>query len=120
MLNFIKENLLLFIIIFLIIVAPSFILGAFSIFAYIILAIILFIAIGSIILRWRLRKFFKANREFSQRGYGSGEEYNDPDGTIKVKVFRSGRSDESGSSSVDKKVSSEVGDYVDFEEIKEK
>ncbi len=107
MLSFIKENLFLFIIIFLLIVAPSFLLGAVQIIVYIILGLFILAIIGTLAIKWRVRKFQKEYN--SQYQYNDFSEYADP--TIKVNVTRPAE---------EKKVSPEVGDYVDFEEIKEK
>ncbi len=140
MLNFIKENIFLFFIIFLLIVAPSLLFGAIQVVVYLVLGLFVLAIIGTLVLRWRVRKFAKENGFDSARysnttfnGAQNAQNAQNPnngsDPTIRVKVFRtesaaggaqSGASSaSSASSATNKKVSPEVGDYVEFEEIKE-
>ncbi len=124
MLNFIKENLFLFFIIFIIVVAPSFFVGALQVFAIIILALLLILIIGALIIRRRFKRVinsqqqgFNAEQGGQQRGQQGYRQYQDD--KIKVKIFRTEGGTADNHSATDKKVSDKVGDYVDFEEIKE-
>ncbi len=108
MLNFIKENPIICIIIFLLIVSPSLLLGAIQFFAIIVLVIIVIAIIGLLTLKWRVNKIQKeANKGFQKGYYQTKNEANDVDVNMQ-------------SSSTKKRVADDVGDYVDFEEIKEK
>lgn len=118
LLALIQRNLLTIIILLLLIVfAP----GVFRILAIILLAGVLFIMAIPLILTWRMRRFARRMEEqmrqggfqgrfdtrgggFSGGGNGFGRE-----GDVKVRV----------GGKRDKRVSDNVGDYVDFEEIKE-
>lgn len=113
LLALIQRNLLTIIILLLLIVfAP----GVFRILAIILLAGVLFIMAIPLILTWRMRRFARRMEEqmrqggfqggFDTRGGGNGS---DREGDVKVRV----------GGKRDKRVSDNVGDYVDFEEIKE-
>ena len=113
LLALIQRNLLTIIILLLLIVfAP----GVFRILAIIVLAGVLFIMAIPLILTWRMRRFARRMEEqmrqggfqggFDTRGGGNGS---GREGDVKVRV----------GGKRDKRVSDNVGDYVDFEEIKE-
>lgn len=107
MFSFIKDNLFLCFVIFLLVVAPSFLFGAIQIFAVIIIAIFVLAVVGIAILRWKLRKF--ANQQTTtNREYTSSQQ--NKKGEPDVKIY---------TSNTEKKVAKDVGDYVDFEEIKD-
>lgn len=114
----IQRNLLTIIILLLLIVfAP----GVFRILAIILLAGVLFIMAIPLILTWRMRRFARRMEEqmrqggfqggFDTRGggFGGGGNGSGREGDVKVRV----------GGKRDKRVSDNVGDYVDFEEIKE-
>lgn len=104
MFNFIKENPILCLVAFLLVVSPSFLFGAVQIIAVIVMAIIILAVVGLLSLKWRVSKLQKqARQSYEQRGYGAEEQ--------KVNM---------GQSSHNKKVADDVGDYVEFEEIKDK
>ncbi|MBQ3204892.1 MAG: DUF4834 domain-containing protein [Alistipes sp.] len=118
LLALIQRNLLTIIILLLLIVfAP----GVFRILAIILLAGVLFIMAIPLILTWRMRRFARRMEEqmrqggfqggFDTRGggFGGGGNGSDREGDVKVRV----------GGKRDKRVSDNVGDYVDFEEIKE-
>ena len=117
LLALIQRNLLTIIILLLLIVfAP----GVFRILAIILLAGVLFIMAIPLILTWRMRRFARRMEEqmrqggfqggFDTRGGGfGGGNGSDREGDVKVRV----------GGKRDKRVSDNVGDYVDFEEIKE-
>ena len=118
LLALIQRNLLTIIILLLLIVfAP----GEFRILAIILLAGVLFIMAIPLILTWRMRRFARRMEEqmrqggfqggFDTRGggFGGGGNGSGREGDVKVRV----------GGKRDKRVSDNVGDYVDFEEIKE-
>ncbi len=103
MLDFIKENPILSIIIFLLIVSPSFLFGAVQVIAVIVFVLILLGIIALASLRWKVRKIQKE----AQGAYGAEQ--------------RAEASDmNTHGSATKKRVADDVGDYVEFEEIKEK
>ncbi len=115
MFNFIKDNLFLWFILFLMIVAPSFLFGAVQFVAYIIFAIIILGVVATLILKWRVRQITKEQRanysNFREQTRANTTSHaasqdDDPD----VRIYTTGTK---------KKVSTKVGDYVDFEEINE-
>ncbi len=108
MLNFIKENLFLWFIVFLLIVAPSFLFGAVQVVGYLLLGLFLLIVVGTLIFRWKLRKFTQS----TQQGFGQQRQNNSK---VKVDIFTTSEH----TRATDKKVSSDVGDFIDFEEIKD-
>ncbi|MFR9602310.1 MAG: DUF4834 family protein [Rikenellaceae bacterium] len=132
----IKSNPILWLIIFLAIVAPSFLLGAVTVVVYIVLGIFLLLFILSLYFRYKITKMRK-NMEDQMRGgaqSGQGNQTNqnpfgfgqNPFGgsaganksqTARdegdVKVYKTSEVNE-------KRVNKDVGDYVDFEEIKNK
>ncbi len=124
MFDFIKDNPILFLLIFLAIVAPSFFVGAMQFIFYIIAAIVLLVLILGLYFRYKIRRIQKdmdnqmrGGGQSTQGGfYGFGQQYNAGRKTKEeedVKIFQQRGTGE-------KKVSKDVGDYVDFEEIKEK
>ncbi|MFI3288874.1 MAG: hypothetical protein SNH55_02035 [Rikenellaceae bacterium] len=106
MLNFIKDNPIICIIIFLLIVSPSLLVGAIQFFAIAILVLIVIAVIALLTLKWRVQKIQKE----ANKGYQGG--YNQSNGA-NVDV-------DMQTSSTKKRVADDVGDYVDFEEIKDK
>lgn len=118
LLALIQRNLLTIIILLLLIV---FVPGVFRILAIILLAGVLFIMAIPLILTWRMRRFARRMEEqmrqggfqggFDTRGggFGGGGNGSGREGDVKVRV----------GGKRDKRVSDNVGDYVDFEEIKE-
>lgn len=125
MFDIIKSNPLLWFIIFLAVVAPSFLFGAVKVVIYIILGIILLFIILSAFFSFKIQTMrsrmedqmrggaganqqspFGQNQRFSGRG-GNSQKGQEGD----VKIFTSAEKQE-------KKVNKDVGDYVDFEEIK--
>ncbi|MFI3281737.1 MAG: DUF4834 family protein [Rikenellaceae bacterium] len=125
MFDFIKDNPIIFLLIFLAIVAPTFFLGAMQVIFYIIAGIILLIFILGLVFKYKIRQFQK-NMEsqmgggeqqqqggfynFGQQNGGRQRRATNDDGD--VKIFKQKGVGE-------KKVSKNVGDYVDFEEVKE-
>ncbi|MFR9661937.1 MAG: hypothetical protein SNF60_07760 [Rikenellaceae bacterium] len=107
MFDFIKRNMLLCIIIFLAVVSPSFLFGAMKFIVLFILGGIAIIYILSLVLGLRVQSLERDMR----RGGGYRAKADDEG---KVNIFKA------NSAAKEKKVSKDVGDYVDFEEIKEK
>ncbi len=110
MFNFIKDNPLIFLIIFLAIVAPSLLTGMLQVVFYIIAGILLVGLILGIIFKVKINRLrkemeeqmgdpFRRDDNFRRRKEDDVEIYQDP--TKK------------------KKISDEVGEYVDFEEMDE-
>ncbi len=118
MFDFIKDNPLIFILIFLAIAAPSLLFGALQVVGYIILGVIILLIILSIVFRVKVRKFQNQMRDqmngqggFYEQSSSSRQRATHQEGDD-VKIFKSRGSGE-------KRVSKDVGDYVEFEEIKE-
>lgn len=119
MFDIIKSNPLLWVIIFLAIVAPSLLFGAMKFVAYIIIGLILLLFILSLIFRVKIQRF-RSNMEDQMRGGGfGGYQQQSPnsgrstkkEGDMKIFVTRNQEQ---------RKVKDNVGDYVDFEDIKDK
>ncbi len=119
MFDIIKSNPLLWIIIFLAVVAPSFLFGAVKVVIYIILGIILLGFILSAIFSVKIQRM-RSQMEDQMRGAAGGGTRQNPFGQQQhtqqtqegdVKIYATPESQE-------KKVNKDVGDYVDFEEIK--
>ncbi len=96
MLEFFRGNIVLFIILFLCICAPSLVFGAFQLIAIILLSLFLLAVVGLLIFRWRVTKIVK---DMERENMGSESD------TLGTKKSRG--------------VSKDVGDYVDFEDIDE-
>ncbi|MFI3324206.1 MAG: DUF4834 family protein [Rikenellaceae bacterium] len=121
MFNWIKDNPLLFLLIFLAVAAPSLFVGAMRVIFYIIFGIIILLLILGIIFRAKIRKLQKQAEQ--QMGSGAGGFYSSYSSRSRqsapkqeegdVNIFSQGAGGE-------KKISNDVGDYVDFEEVKEK
>lgn len=131
MFDFIKRNPFLCLFIFLLIVSPSFLYGV-GVVALVILAIIAF---AGLMLWWKIRTFQKQARAAQQQwnanaqgsygqsqgsyGQSQGEPQREPksrtrkrhSGDVDIKIVDPTKG---------KRVADDVGDYVDFEEIKEK
>ena len=118
LLALLQRNLLtIVILILLIIIAP----GLFRVLAIIILAGVLFMISIPLVLAWRMRRFARRMEDqmrqggfqggFHSRGggFGGGAANFQREGDVKIRV----------GGTRDKRVSDNVGDYVDFEEIKE-
>lgn len=116
MLDFIKANLGLFLILFLIVVAPNFVAGAFQVLAYIILAILLLIIIGVLVMRWKLSKFVKEHQNdprFQSQRQSQGQwQRQGGSRSERVEIFET-----NSSRATKKRVANDIGDYVDFEEV---
>ncbi len=106
MFDMIKNNTLLWVIIFLAIVAPSFLVGAMRVVLYIILGIILLMFILSLIFRVKIERL----RSQMENNINNAGQQNQQEGDVKIFTTKA---------ATEKKVSKGVGDYVDFEEVKE-
>lgn len=110
MLEYIKRNPLIFILIFLAIVAPQFVVGTLRFFLYAILGVILLIVIAGVLLRFRIERF-KRNMQDGMGGYSDANSNAQGEREdIRIVVDPAKK---------EKKVSKNVGDYVDFEEVEE-
>ncbi len=131
MFDMIKSNPILWVIIFLAVVAPSFLLGAVTVVVYIVLGIFLLLFLLSFYFRYKVAKMRKNMEDqmngggqtnqtnqnpfgFGQNPFGSGAGANKSQKARDegdVKVYKTSEVNE-------KRVSKDVGDYIDFEEIK--
>ncbi len=111
--NIFKDNLFLWFLLFLAVVAPSFFYGAVQLVAIIVFAFVVLLIIGGVVIRWKLYKIQKsrdaARQAFSQ-SYTAESSASAADAEGDVKVYRN---EPAG----DKRVASDVGDYVEFEEV---
>ncbi len=107
MFDSIKSNPLLWIIIFLAIVAPSFLFGAVQVVLFIILGFIVLLFILSLLFRVRIQAM-RSHVESEMRDSANAKS-KDEEGDVRVYVTTSQH---------DKRVKKSVGDYVDFEEVK--
>ncbi len=118
LLDMIKRNPLIWILLFLAIVAPSFLFGTIRVLLIIIASIFVLMWILGLVLRYRMQKiqsdmFEKMNGTSQQQSSGFQREQQRAAQDDDMKIYQQRGTGE-------KKVSSEVGDYVEFEEVKEK
>ncbi len=124
MFNWIKDNPIFFFIIFLAIAAPSLFLGAVKVVFYIVLAVILFLVILGIIFRAKITRLQNEMRDSmsgnpmggaqgSSRGFYNSSSSSSTTEQGDVKIFKQRGVGE-------KRVSGDVGDYVEFEEVDQK
>ncbi len=123
MLNWIKDNPIFFLLIFLAIAAPSLFVGAMRVIFYIVLGVVLLLVILGIIFRVKIARIQRDMQDqmggqrggqrtqswggfYTKGGQQQGEQKE------RVKIYQNQGAGE-------KKVSSDVGDYVEFEEVKE-
>ncbi|MFI3304117.1 MAG: DUF4834 family protein [Rikenellaceae bacterium] len=119
MFNIIKDNLFLWLLLFLLIVSPSFLFGAVGVIICVVLVLILLAIVGGFILKWKLTQMGKR---------AGGQQYSNFGGFAQESARRESRAEQNPrvkivvtdeqSAATDKKVSKDVGDYVEFEEIK--
>ncbi len=127
MFDFIKDNPITFFVILVAICAPSLFFGALQVFGYIVLGIIVLLFILGLVFRAKIRRFQRDvenqmnggtqgqggfNGGFYNFGNRQRSSQNATSTEGDVKIFTTEKSAE-------KRVSTKVGDYVDFEEIKE-
>ncbi len=131
MFDFIKQNPILCLMLFILVVSPSLFVGVFQAIAVVVVIVFVLIIIGVLLLRWkiyRLKKsangssanpyeqFFRAAQGATQRGRqgategAAGNHHSRKKGDPDVTVISSQKT---------KKVSDEVGEYVDFEEVEQ-
>ncbi|MFR9545015.1 MAG: DUF4834 family protein [Rikenellaceae bacterium] len=113
----------MFLLIFLAIAAPSLFFGALQVIFYIIAGIVILLAILSLIFKAKIRRLQRdmeqqmgGDQQQQRQTYGdffSGRQRTNRRSDDDVKIFT-----QSGAG--EKKVAEDVGDYVDFEEVKEK
>ncbi len=126
MFDFIKNNPLTFIGILVLIAAPGLLLGAIKVIGYIILTVIVLLIVLGFIFRAKIRNL---QRQMEEQMRGAQGRQNQGGGFYQT--FSSQRTKkperEEGEvnivnkeQSTQKRVSQNVGDYVDFEDIKEK
>ncbi len=135
MFDFIKDNPITFLLIFLAIAAPSLFFGALQVIFYIVLGIVILLLILSLVFRARITRLQREMEEqmggsargaqgnrggfsgfsgfsgFNNRAQGGSSRRRSDEGD--VKIFKQAGAQE-------KKVAKDVGDYVDFEEVKER
>ncbi len=127
MFDFIKDNPITFFVILIAICAPSLFFGALQVFGYIILGIIILVLILGLVFRAKIRRLQRDVENQMNGGQPNGGGFNGgfynfntrqrssqrpTSAEGDVKIFTTDKSTE-------KRVSNQVGDYVDFEEIKE-
>ncbi len=119
MLDTIKNNLGIFFIIFIAIVAPQFFVGSLKVILFIILGIIALLLILGIVFRVKIVNLQKQMQDqmhnqsgFNPNASSSSTSNNSRQDEGDVKIFTQQGANE-------KKVSNNVGDYVDFEEVEE-
>ncbi len=117
MFDMIKSNPILWLVIFLAVVSPSFLFGAVQVVLYIILGIFLLLLILGWVFNARV-KVLRSQMEDQMKNGGAQNPFNQYTKREKtqsqegdVKIFTSQQTTQ-------KKVRKDVGDYVDFEEIK--
>ncbi len=126
MFNFIKDNPILFLLIFIAIASPSLFFGALQVIFYIVAGIVILLMILSLIFKAKIRRLQRDMEEQMGGGTGESQGSNQAYGSFfggqnrarsqsddDVKIYQ-----QSGAG--EKKVSEDVGDYVDFEEVEEK
>ncbi len=124
MFGIIKDNLFWWILIFLAVVSPSFLFGAFQLVFAVILAVVVIVAIGLLVLRWKVSKIQKSGggAQYTYRGggFGSGAAGGSGAGSASGSASANGTPDvKIFVKPTEKRVSEEVGDYVEFEEMDE-
>lgn len=129
MFNWIKDNPIFFLLIFLAIAAPSLFMGAMRALFYVILGVILLLLILGVVFKFKIRRLQKDMEEQMGAGKGAnswGGFYN----SQQQRAGQQGRTNRSTSEegevkifkqqgAGEKRVAKDVGDYVDFEEVKE-
>ncbi len=125
MLDYIKSNMLIFVLIFLAVVAPQFFFGAMRVVLYIVIAIFILLFLLVSIFRFRVQRIQREmNNQGSQRGQGGqGTQSRTYSYTWDTREADSKKSKGDGVNIItpeqetSKRVSKDVGDYVDFEEV---
>ncbi len=136
MFDFIKQNPLLCLMLFILVVSPSLFVGVFQVIAVVVAIILVLVIVGVLMLRWKISRLQKE----AQRGGAAGATGGSPfeaffrQQAAQQAAQQAGRSQRSqhsqrsqrGENDVEvvvsqsnKKVSSDVGEYVDFEEVKD-
>ncbi len=122
MFDFIKDNPIIFLLIFIAIVAPSFFVGALQVIFYIVAGIVLLLLIIGLVFRAKIRKI---QRDMGQQAGGNGQSFGGFYSFGQQHRQRGNKTDQDDVKIYkqkgvgEKKVSKDVGDYVDFEEVKE-
>ena len=121
---FVRRNpLTVLLIVVLALTAPALLRGLATVILYLVLGFVLFIVVVLLMMRWRLYKVQQqVRRQFEEQqrhsnggfaGFGSfrRQPHNPSEGEVKIR--------QTGSKS-EKRIADDVGDYVEFEETKEK
>ena len=89
--------------------APSLLAGIASLILYIVLGVIVLMLVLSLVLRWRIGKLTDSFRQ--QQPYGDSQQYDDSrrEGDMSIRIDKE---------QTKKRISDDVGDYVDFVEEK--
>lgn len=126
--NFVRRNpLTVLLIIVLALTAPALLRGLAMLILYLVLGFVIFIVVVLVMMRWRLYKVQQqVRRQFDEQqrntsgGFwsfhgstGQGQQRNSASTEGEVKIRKSG-------STPEKRISGDVGDYVEFEETKNK
>ena len=115
--GFVQRNpLTVLVILILAIAAPALLKGVALFFLYVVMSILILAVALILVFRWRMKEQFGEGfdpRNFGGQGFGSpfaGEPRKGREGEVKVRKT---------SGAPEKRVSKDVGDYVEFEETKE-
>lgn len=110
----------MWLVIFLLIVSPSLLFGAIQVFAIVVFVVIALIVVGLLVLRWKVSKI----QRDAQQAAGSYSSYTEQQGGAASASEQQQSQNRSRDPKVkiyvkpnEKRVSSDVGDYVDFEEV---
>ena len=91
--------------------APSLLAGIASLILYIILGIVVAMVVVSLVLRWRIGKLTDDFRQQQQQQYRNSQQYGrSREGDVSIRI---------DPEQTEKRISDDVGDYVDFVEEKE-
>ncbi len=113
---FVRRNpLTVLCVVVLAVAAPSLLRGVALFILYAMLSIVLLVLVLVLLFRWRLGRVQREmqeqfGREFRRDGFGGPRPQNGREGDVKIYAT---------SDKPEKRVSSDVGDYVEFEETKE-
>ncbi len=121
MFRIIKDNLFLWFLLFIAVVSPSLLFGAFQLVLVVVAAFAVILIVGVVWLRWKVRKLQKegggAQYTYTNRGQGANQQSRRGQGANQQSHRGQEPDVEIFVQQTEKKVSEKVGDYVDFEEL---
>ena len=108
MVGFVRRNpIFCLVVLILALGAPSLLAGIASLILYVVLGLIVLMFVLSLVLRWRIGKLTDNFRQQQQNGSGYSSQRREGDVSIRI-----------DSEQTEKRINDDVGDYVDFEEEK--